>query len=273
MNKGVIYTFIAGKYDDLQAHTVKSDQWDYICFSTELYNRGKREINGWQIRPIPFKHKDPKREISYPKLLPHRLLAEYEYSLAVDANIDIMSMEFFHRLDELINDKIEVGHMDHTQRDCVYEEAYTLNSEAGAIYKSDFFSLLRCYRFLRREGYPEHYGLYENNVIFRRHNLPKVKEAMELWWKLYMRFDRRDQAEGKYYYWKTGIHPAFILPKGHNARNTPDIILCRPHATPLPYPHFEPGMTKTEYWKTFFRAKMFHLRVHIRRFLAAKLLK
>ena len=86
MNKKVIYTCLVGNYDVLRQPLAIDESYDYICFSNDIK---EERVGVWQIRPIPFKHKDKARLSRYVKILPHRALEDYEWSLWMDANIQI----------------------------------------------------------------------------------------------------------------------------------------------------------------------------------------
>ena len=84
--KRVIYTCITGGYDKLRQPEVLDGDFDYICFTDAV---GRSEEGVWQIRPIPYSCDDPTRLSRYVKLLPHKVLGEYDESLWIDANIAI----------------------------------------------------------------------------------------------------------------------------------------------------------------------------------------
>ena len=92
MNKKVIYTCLVGNYDVLRQPLAIDESYDYICFSNDIK---EERVGVWQIRPIPFKHKDKARLSRYVKILPHRALEDYEWSLWMDANIQITKKEFY----------------------------------------------------------------------------------------------------------------------------------------------------------------------------------
>ena len=84
--KRVIYTCITGGYDKLREPEAVDGDFDYICFTDAAVSS---EEGVWQIRPIPYSCEDPTRLSRYVKLLPHKVLGEYDESLWIDANIAI----------------------------------------------------------------------------------------------------------------------------------------------------------------------------------------
>jgi hypothetical protein len=47
-------------------------------------------------------------------------------------------------------------------------------------------------------------------VLFRRHNAPAVKAAMDLWWQEISTGTQSDQVAWAYVMWKTGLVPNII---------------------------------------------------------------
>lgn len=206
-----VYTTITQGYDDLRQPTYHEPGYDYICFCNEL-PIGYCGI--WEIRHFDTRGFNSKMSSRIPKMMPHELLTEYEHSLYIDANVDIVDDFIFRSIDSLIERQVLVGHLDHVQRNCMYLEIdfCMLNG-----YDS-FLPLARMYWKLLKEKYPYGTGLFENNVIFRRHNDIKVIEANRIWWDCYCRYSKRDQCSLMYAYWKTGIRPELLLPEKTNAR-------------------------------------------------------
>ncbi len=219
----VIYTCLVGSYDTLLQPIVIDDSFDYICFSNDI---PQHKIGVWNIRPIPFINNDPTRISRYPKILPHLVLSDYEFSLYVDANIQIATYKVYEQFNRLTESQTLIAQLYHHFRDCIYDEIKVCIGGN----KDDVKLLLKLYSFLKKEGYPRHNGLYENNVIFRRHNNYLVIKASELWWKMYNQFARRDQLSLCYVYWKIGIKCSYFFPKGINTRNSTDVIY-HPHTT------------------------------------------
>ena len=99
MNKSVIYTCLTGNYDGLKQPKYIYDGYDYICFSNEF---SESHIGIWEIRKIPFETNDKLRLSRFVKINPHLALPEYEYSLWMDSNLQIVGDELKDKLDELI---------------------------------------------------------------------------------------------------------------------------------------------------------------------------
>jgi len=216
MNKKVVYTSLVGKYDSLKNPGYIMENWDYICFSNDL----KKEKNSiWRIEPIPYKHWDNLILSRYVKIVPHRVLNEYDYSLWIDANIEIQDDFVFKRLNELIEQQFILSLIPHPHRDCIYKEAQ-ICIENGLDRKK---IIEKQVAFLKDEKYPENNGLFENGLIFRRHNDPKISSLGEEWWNLYLKYSKRDQLSLSYLIWKNKIHCEPFTSKGLSVRNIPSI--------------------------------------------------
>ncbi len=212
MNKCVIYTCLTGGYDDLKQPLAINPDWDYICFS-DCLPLGKNGV--WDVRPIPYMNDDVSRKSRFVKILPHKVLSNYNWSIYLDANLQIVNNDFYNRFENLIKNNIKIAHVAHPLRDCIYDEIITCTLLA----KDKLSTMIRQWQFLKSENYPEHLGLYENNMIFRMHNNPTVIKASEIWWKLFNNFSRRDQFSLCYVYWKLSLIPSLIFPKGQSTRN------------------------------------------------------
>ena len=217
MSKIAIYTVLVGAYDNVVDPLVVNDEIDYICFvgkgETCLHNS-----NIWKFIEIEDELKDKGRMSRIPKILPHKtVLSEYDFSLYVDANILIKDKYIYDRIGELVTTDTKIALLKHPFRDCVYQEAYV----CIASLKGGWFSILRQIAFLKIKRYPKHAGLYEANVIFRKHNDPEAIKMDELWWKIFMRYSKRDQLSLVYALRETNLQVDFFLPPGQTTRNHP----------------------------------------------------
>jgi len=101
LHKRVVYTAAADGGYPLTAPSFITPDWDYICFTDcpELVS------DFWQIRPL-------KCSFAEIRALPHKYLADYDYSLWIDPSYDIIS-----DIDEII-----VGHCSRRSLLCRYRE-------------------------------------------------------------------------------------------------------------------------------------------------------
>ena len=208
MKPFVIYTVRTGEYDDIYQPLVIDKRFDYVLFTDEVQSS---TVGIWQVRSIPYANKDKTRLSRYPKMHPNELLANYKASLYIDANVQISGQRIYDRVVELVDQGIDWAGIKHPYRDCIYDEAYTIY---GLDTEKNIFRW--CHR-LRIENYPRHHGLYENNVIFRKHNT-RTQHINNIWWDLYNRYTRRDQLTLCYVLWKEQeTKTALLLPEGESA--------------------------------------------------------
>jgi len=204
MSSNVVYTSIFGGYDDEVKQNLPNG-WDWKCFS---------EKNSLSI------YEDDNRNAKRFKVLPHRYLKDYEYSIFVDGNMQVKG-----NIDELIDKYLKdanVAFFSHNNnhldaRNSAYEEAQTIfdlgeknmkrTPERGILnYKDNPFVIqkqIEKYRLLR---YPADNGLITGMVILRRHNEKDCIQAMEDWWTEIKYGSKRDQLSFNYVAWKNSLN-------------------------------------------------------------------
>jgi hypothetical protein len=224
--KNVVYTSLVGKSDTLKNPEYILEGWDYICFSNDLKSADNNNI--WQIRPIPFKHKNSRRLSRYVKIKPHEVLSSYEYSLYLDSNIEIIGADIAHRINQLIDQNQLISLIPHPIRNCIYKEAQVC-LETGKAYGPPIRKLCK---YLKSYNYPENIELFENGLMLRKHNNEKMVKINNSWWELYMNFSERDQLSLGFLMWKDGIHCEPFFSKGISVRNVSSIRFYQ-HNTPI----------------------------------------
>ena len=200
----VIYTCLFGDYDDLPPAPDMLGPASAVCFTDNL----DREPNGWLLRSLPAGGQlDPIRASRFAKILPHRLLPEYDASLYIDCNV---------RLKRDVSELFDLGHLwvvpKHPHRECIFFEESKKLLEKRKI--DDPRQLLDQLRRYRLAGMPEYFGLTENSFIVRQHHHETVKEFGEAWWQEYLNGCPRDQISFPFVAWKTTLphlklEPAF----------------------------------------------------------------
>jgi len=194
---GVVYTCITAGYDELLQHVCQDLNWDYICFtdSPDLLEHGRRGV--WQIRQLAFSELDAVRNARWHKTHPHLLLPDYEYSIWLDANINVLTERLFERASDCIRGKQIVSAPAHFERRCIYEEA-----EAVKASRRDYSELVDGQIVLLKEkGFPLQCGLNETGLLFRCHHDMQCQEMMEAWWLWIRDCSRRDQLSFNYIIW------------------------------------------------------------------------
>lgn len=220
--KKVIYTAIAGDYDELMQPPVIDPEYDYVCF---VDNPVSGKCGVWEMRKHPFWHKDPVRRAKYSKVNPHKVLGEYDYSLWIDANVTISSPYIYKRVNQLISSGCRFAYIRHWGRDCIYEEGI----ECIALATDSIVKIVSVLIYVMLHRYPRHMGLNENNVVFRAHNDALIARVDDDWWWIIKNFSRRDQLSLNYLLWKHGVVGELLMQSPtHTARNNSD-LRCIPH--------------------------------------------
>lgn len=214
--KVAIYTSIFGEYDNLIEDQIKLDGFDYICFT----DADIRSSTWGVVKSTPI-YKDSNRNAKKYKILPHRYLKNYDYSIWIDGNIKVVG-----DVTKAIDDSIYKVY-DHNQtkldpRDCLYEEANAIftmgynntmrNPTKGILnYKDNPYIMEKQINRYKAEGYPKNNGLATNPIIFRRHNDKSVIDLMESWWEEIKYNSRRDQLSFDYICWKKNFKYSLLL--------------------------------------------------------------
>lgn len=221
-NRFVVYTVITGGFDTVRQPEVIDPRFDYILFTDSVTNP---RIGAWSVRGIEYDCEDSRKKSRFPKIHPELLLSEYDASLYIDGNICITSQFVYDRCVALVSDGVDWAGIKH-KRDCVYDE---MNAIIGLGWVHDY-EVLDWYQFLRREKYPDNNGLFENNIIFRRHS-QVVKQIDDIWWwTLETQQVKRDQFSLMYAMWKLpGLKKAYFLSEDENAWNNSGHFDCESH--------------------------------------------
>lgn len=205
--KIAVYTSIFGGYDELHENQYKMEGVDYLCYTDSDIKSDTWEI----IQSTPI-YNDPNRNAKKYKILPHRYLSDYDYSVWIDGNILIVK-----DIRELVTQhKYQV--FDHNQtildpRNCIYKEYNAIiqlgNSNGGNYKDNPQIMHAQVKRYLN-EGYPHNNGLATNPILLRNHNDSEVIKNMEDWWLEIKHNSRRDQLSFDYIAWKNNFKYKFL---------------------------------------------------------------
>lgn len=130
------------------------------------------------------------------KIQPYKFF-DYDICLWVDGNMRIKC-----NLDEFCTGLPDVlfAVAAHPSRDCIYEEA-----DAIVRYGKDKMkNMEEQMKLYRADGYPNHAGLCETNIMLRKHN-PEVNKLMDMWADWLRKYSHRDQMSLNYCMWKLGF--------------------------------------------------------------------
>jgi hypothetical protein len=194
MNKIVVYTAIFGDKDELKNIT-RSAGCDYVVFT----DNPKLISDCFKVVVCSPVHADPVRDARSYKICPHKVLPGYEYSLWVDASIEMGEIDIEALFEQYLQSHDIALHA-HPARNCIYEEGEVCSK----IGKDDPAVIRQQMDWYCSQGYPKSNGLVTNSIIFRRHT-PMVSQVNNAWWQELATYSRRDQLSFNYVAWNMGI--------------------------------------------------------------------
>lgn len=206
--KSVVYTCLTGGYDELLVPDFINSDYDYVCFTDDKDMIAKGYIGPWKMEPLRFSELDNGKNNRWHKMHPHILFPTYESSIYIDSNVNFLTGKIFEYVLALPK-KCFIALQRHARRDCIYEEAEFV-VDIGLDKKENVEPLVQKYR---GEGFPEHFGLAENNIIYRKHNNKECVNLMEEWWDIFIKYSRRDQLSLFYLLWKNNTDFSYFSPK------------------------------------------------------------
>lgn len=211
MIKRVVYTAIFGGYDNLIEPRKVDPSIDYVCFT----DNAELSSAVWRIICLNSCMNDidnAKLNRQY-KFLPHVYFPDYDESLYIDGNIEIVSNNLSKAFEYALSNS-DISIPKHTDRDCIYEEA----EACIKLGKGEPKKINKQILLYESKNYPKHNGLFENNVIFRRHNKDSIVKLMEQWHEAIYVYSGRDQLSLCFLLWVNSIKcmPFFWGPKYSN---------------------------------------------------------
>lgn len=192
--KKVIYTIITGKYDNLNKIKHKSDGWDYICFTDNL----NIPHNGWKLVKIKNPNNlDDYRIARKYKLLPHLYLKDYDYSIHIDGNTEILC-DLNQLESDIILSGFDINMAKHRLRDCLYEEAQVCIKGN----KGNYNDIVKQIKDYKKEEMPTNFGLYSCGFQFRNLKSERLQSFSHEWFNEIIKYSVRDQISFPYVLWK-----------------------------------------------------------------------
>ena len=198
--KVVVYTALVGEYDYLRPVPKGLTDIDFVCFADESLSEAYCQRKGWSLRRLPKGTESSRKVCRQLKSTPQRFLGEYDVSVWLDSNISF-KISISELVDEFISSQSLVRGFRHPSRVCAYSEAQECIRQGKDTEKNIRSMTDR----MRSSGFPEHHGLTETNVLFRKHHVKNVQAMNEEWSYLLTDFTIRDQISFDYLCWCHGI--------------------------------------------------------------------
>ena len=212
--KIAVYTCIVGNYDRLLEPVYKEPGVDYLIFTDqEIPNESTWEKINLQENS-EYNMLSPMMMNRKIKIQQSEELLKYDYTVYVDGNIEMVAA-----VSPMIEcmGKTNIGLHYHRGRDCVYDESVAVK-HLKHIKGEQIDKQLESYKV---EGFPEHFGLFENSMIIRNNRDLAVLDLMNKWWEEFQKHPTRDQFSLPYVIWKTKYDRDKICILGNDIERNP----------------------------------------------------
>jgi hypothetical protein len=218
VSRRAVYTAIYGGYDTLRE---QPDQpgFDMVCFTDDPSLTSKQ----WRVIHAPRRDAHPRMSAKWFKLLPHRALPEYEYTVWTDGGNQIQREDFAETVLGAVGET-GLGLIPHPWRDRVEDEANVCIDLA----KYQNQPMLEQVTHYRRKGFADTSGLWYGGVI-GRDSRRIVRKFGRRWWRENQRWTWQDQLSLPYLLWRLDLQPG-VVPF---AMTDPDYLQMVAHASDL----------------------------------------
>lgn len=221
--KGVVYTCIHGKYDDLKEPLLTSDNLKYVYFTDQQDTYSPDSV--WQkqnIREIDVEEGTNWANRFY-KMHPFKFFNDADYSIYIDGSVRIVSdVTGLFRCAR--HAKTGIAMHTHSSYDSLYVESkWCKYNKRGNLERIE-----KQIERYKKEGFPDSFGHFEATIIVVDLKNPVAKEILDAWWEEFcLTNSGRDQLSLPYVLWKMGyaaedvgclgnfvyMNPKFIIEK------------------------------------------------------------
>lgn len=216
----VVYSALFGNYDELFVPSRELAQGcDFVMFSDQ-----PNIPPPWRRGPVAYAGPSNTLRSRFYKLLPHRLFPQYEWSLYLDANVDLTvnPNELLERYCSLGSDFFVFRH---PKRVSIVEElAACIEGRKGSGER-----MTRQVAQYLESGFRHAFPMTENNVLLRRHNDPDLADLGEAWWEEVRTKSGRDQLSLPYVVEKKNYRRIALFDDGWTTGRDSDDFQVRPH--------------------------------------------
>ena len=197
-SKKVMYMCITGDFDKLEeikGFKYIDKDWDYICFTDNEEHIRLGQVGMWQVKPLIYKESTLSKNNRWHKIHPHLLFPEYDESIYIDSNINVLTPKLFEMVKNTDKDILLPMHANKIN---LYSEIIWARNNG---YDEPELSE-KLYKIIEESGFPQNYGMFENNIIYRKHHKPEIIDIMNEWWYFMQNYSNRDQTSFSYIFWK-----------------------------------------------------------------------
>ncbi len=214
----VIYTAIFGKYEKLRKPKNINKDIKFVCFTDR-----KLKCSPWEIIIVKPEFSNFRRENRKYKILSHKFLADFQFSIYLDGRYIIMK-DLSKYIEKWLGDN-DIAVLKHPKRNCIYSEAKCC-IEGN---KDNIDLIQKQISRYKNKGYPENNGLTANGFIIRRHT-KKIEKFNEMWWNEIQNFSTRDQISFCYVMYELNMNYSIItIP--HPLKGNTEFLKIRFHGS------------------------------------------
>lgn len=189
----VVYTAVFGGYDDPPVVRKPDPAVSYLFFTDDAQALVPQP---WEVRVLAPVFEDPQRDARRVKLLPHVFVSEYDVSVWMDANCELLDLDATGAV-KLLEDA-DLAVPSHQERSCIYDEAETV-LELRLDRPEIVTMQMAGYRSL---GFPAYFGLHTTMFLVRRHLAQACRQFSDAWWRELQGHSKRDQLSFDFVRWK-----------------------------------------------------------------------
>lgn len=209
-----VYMAIFGSYDIPYEPFVIDSRCDYYLITDQKISAQSVWKNVSESVYSLTSELDSLQKNRYYKIHPHQIFPQYDYTIYLDGNIEIMG--YISELVKYINEKTGIALHNMSNRDCVYDE----EKACLLLGKGNPDGIHKQLERYRKANFPKHFGMYECPIIVRD-NSKMCKSIMEQWWSEFIIGARRDQISLPFIIWNMGLKFNDVGFLGNNVRTNP----------------------------------------------------
>ena len=210
-----VYSVCFGDYDEVKSSNLGAD-FSYYLFTDKVGRAGAP----WKEIVVDLHSFDSRWLQRFFKCLPHVLFPNFDESIYFDASTEVLKdLSEFYNL--LIGSHFAVFR--HPNR-------FRLSDELDACLdqkKGDPSEMQTQVKKYFVDGFPDNFGLWQTNVLYRRHNEADISNVCDLWASEIFSHSIRDQLSFPYAVWKSKCEISTLdLDPFYN-----EFLIMQPHAS------------------------------------------
>lgn len=209
MSRLAIYTVLTGEKEPIGNPVSRLQSWDtdldidFICFT----DNPKVTSDHWECRIFDTNSLPPEKSSRRPKILPHKYLPEYSFSLYLDNICELKKLPSSTDLRDGLVDGYCYKLFKHSTRTSIIEEALAI-TELGYDKAETLEHQLNAYS--QEPALASPITLSTCTVLLRQHNHAEIIKHSELWWDHVLCFSKRDQMSFDFCRIKTNLTVSYF---------------------------------------------------------------